>query len=150
MLTRVYQSTITTCTKRCCVLFLLRKTDHLTDGLKDLHWLPITFRIHYKLCLLYWATVHHISRPIRSLSSSDRPTRMHLPMSFHELLPSWVNVRLQVLDPLLGTNCPNRVVQKMTQSPSNATEKLIFLSTLLITRRFIFISRGNILCVNRG
>ena len=29
-----------------------RKTDHITDGLKDLHWLPITFRIQYKLCLL--------------------------------------------------------------------------------------------------
>ena len=29
-----------------------RKTDHITDGLKDLHWLPITLRIQYKLCLL--------------------------------------------------------------------------------------------------
>ena len=29
-----------------------RKTDHITDGLKDLHWLPIAFRIKYKLCML--------------------------------------------------------------------------------------------------
>ena len=30
----------------------LRPRDHVTSALKELHWLPITQRIEYKLCLL--------------------------------------------------------------------------------------------------
>jgi hypothetical protein len=47
-------------------LLNLGNTDHITDGLKDLHWLSITFRIQYKLCLLMHlikvGSVHRISR----------------------------------------------------------------------------------------
>ena len=34
------------------LIFNLRPTDHLTDAFLQLHWLPVKFRIVFKLCLL--------------------------------------------------------------------------------------------------
>ena len=58
------------------LLFNRRKTDHITDGLNDLHWLSITFRIQYKLCrLMHLIKVGNCSSSLKdmvSLSSSVR------------------------------------------------------------------------------
>ena len=36
-----------------------RKYDHVTPLLRDvLHWLPVPFRIEYKLCLLVFLSLH--------------------------------------------------------------------------------------------
>src|SRR6218665_1928465 len=36
-----------------------RKYDHVTPVLRDvLHWLPVPFRIEYKLCLLVFLSLH--------------------------------------------------------------------------------------------
>ena len=40
------------------MLSLLRKFDHITPVLKDLHWLPIAQRIEYKVLLLTYKTLH--------------------------------------------------------------------------------------------
>jgi dsDNA-binding SOS-regulon protein len=34
------------------VIVKLKRYDHITPVLKDLHWLPITYRVEYKICLL--------------------------------------------------------------------------------------------------
>ena len=34
------------------VLCRVRKFDHITPTLKQLHWLPVSFRIKYKICML--------------------------------------------------------------------------------------------------
>lgn len=34
------------------LIYGLRKTDHITETLKELHWLPIRYRIEYKIALI--------------------------------------------------------------------------------------------------
>ena len=61
---------------------LSRKHDHITPLLKQLHWLPVTERIKYKILLLTFKALHHqspqyindmitIYKPSRSLRSSN-------------------------------------------------------------------------------
>jgi hypothetical protein len=60
-----------------------RKYDHITPVLKDLHWLPVRERIHYKTLLLTWKSLNNMApvyitdlltpySPSRSLRSSDQ------------------------------------------------------------------------------
>ena len=60
----------------------LRKTDHITPALKQLHWLPIQSRIKYKLCLhchnffvgsspSFISELLSVYKPSRSLRSSN-------------------------------------------------------------------------------
>ena len=32
--------------------------DHVTPAMRELHWLPVTFRVQYNLCLMVHASVH--------------------------------------------------------------------------------------------
>ena len=41
----------------------LGKYDHITDGMKKLHWLPIESRIQYKVLVLVHACVHNVTPP---------------------------------------------------------------------------------------
>uniref|UniRef100_A0A672H6K2 Reverse transcriptase domain-containing protein n=1 Tax=Salarias fasciatus TaxID=181472 RepID=A0A672H6K2_SALFA len=73
------------------ILTRRRKYDHITPVLKSLHWLPIQYRIQYKLCLLTHRCIHgaapaylselltiHTTTP--SLRSSSSSTYcLHLP-----------------------------------------------------------------------
>ena len=36
----------------------LQPRDHITEVMHNLHWLPLTFRIKYKLCLMMYAAVN--------------------------------------------------------------------------------------------
>ena len=65
------------------ILTKTRKFDHITPILKDLHWLPVRQRIHFKLLLLTWKALHGTSptyianilvpyHPKRTLRSSDK------------------------------------------------------------------------------
>ena len=59
----------------------LKLGDHLTPALRGLHWLPITERIQYKLCLLvHKMFVGHAPDYIASLlmPASDIPSRLSL------------------------------------------------------------------------
>ena len=59
----------------------LRPNEHITAGLKALHWLPIKQRIQYKLCLLVHLALHNRSPPyITSLLTklTDLPSRASL------------------------------------------------------------------------
>ena len=66
-----------------------RKRDHITPILADLHWLPVTARIEYKIALLTFKTLvlrqpsylHeliNIRQPTRSLRSSTRVNCLHV------------------------------------------------------------------------
>ncbi len=59
------------------------KCDHITPILRALHWLPIKFRIDFKVLLLVYQSLHHqapsnlsellhVYTPTRSLRSSDQ------------------------------------------------------------------------------
>ena len=60
-----------------------RKFDHISPVLQRLHWLPIRYRIHFKLLLLTWKALHDMAPsyisdllnphiPSRRLRSSDK------------------------------------------------------------------------------
>jgi len=41
----------------------LKPWDHITESLMELHWLPIKFRIIYKLCLLVYRSLNRLAPP---------------------------------------------------------------------------------------
>ena len=60
-----------------------KKSDHITPVLKDLHWLPIKYRINFKIMLLVYKSLHNLAPdylqkiieercPTRTLRSSRR------------------------------------------------------------------------------
>ncbi len=67
------------------ILTRTRKSEHITPVLRSLHWLPVTFRIDFKVLLLiykslngigpkyiaYMLTEYQPNRPLRSLGSSQ-------------------------------------------------------------------------------
>lgn len=64
------------------VLTNTKKYEHITPVLKSLHWLPIDFRIHFKVLLLVYKALHGLAPvyitdlltnyvPVRALRSSD-------------------------------------------------------------------------------
>jgi hypothetical protein len=69
------------------VIACLRKKDHITDTLKDLHWLPVEQRIVFKLCRIVFKTLNNLAlgylkdilqyyRPSRILRSSGDQLRL--------------------------------------------------------------------------
>ena len=63
-----------------------KKSVHITPILRELHWLPIKSRIHYKVILLTFSIVHGLSPHYMSeLVSSYTPARA-LRSSAHQLL----------------------------------------------------------------
>lgn len=66
-----------------------RRREHITPILADLHWLPITARVEYKIALLTFKTLvlkqpsylHellHVHQPTRSLRSTQQANRLHV------------------------------------------------------------------------
>ena len=50
-----------------------RKYDHITPILCELHWLPVKFRIHFKIFLLTFKALHGMTPDyIRDLLNRDR------------------------------------------------------------------------------
>ena len=53
-----------------------RKYDHITPVLKDLHWLPVEYRMNYKILLLAYKAQHGMAPPyLSSLLSPYKPGR---------------------------------------------------------------------------
>ncbi len=67
------------------ILTRTRKSEHITPVLRSLHWLPVTFRIDFKVLLLVYKSLNGLgpkyiadmlteykpNRPLRSLGSSQ-------------------------------------------------------------------------------
>jgi hypothetical protein len=49
----------------------LQRRDHITEAMRNLHWLPLTFHIKYKLCLMMYAAVN--GRCPTYITELDRP-----------------------------------------------------------------------------
>ena len=58
----------------------LRPRDHITEAMHNLHWLPLTYRIKYKLCLMMYAAVNgrcptyisELVRPVAEIAGRAR------------------------------------------------------------------------------
>jgi len=69
----------------------VRRSDHISPILRNLHWLPVEKRILYKLLLTVYKVVHNITPPLylsalltvhqpaRSLRSGDLPLQLVVP-----------------------------------------------------------------------
>jgi hypothetical protein len=57
----------------------LRKYDHITETLKELHWLPVTARIEFKILTLTWKALHNMApdylKDLLNFKVSNRPVR---------------------------------------------------------------------------
>lgn len=71
------------------------KYEHISPILASLHWLPVQFRIHFKILLfvfkslnglapLYISELLHLYTPTRSLRSADQ-LLLHVPKTNHKL-----------------------------------------------------------------
>lgn len=88
----------------------LHKYDHVSMALKELHWLPVTYRINYKIAILAFKCIHNLApdylsdlveiyRPARSLRSSGKlylkqprsKTKTLGPRAFSQAAPSTWN-----------------------------------------------------------
>jgi len=44
-----------------CVIFMKSKYRHITPLLKELHWLPVTYRIQFKVILITFKALHDMA-----------------------------------------------------------------------------------------
>ena len=59
-----------------CMLTRTRKFDHISPVLQRLHWLPIRYRIHFKILLLTWKALHDMAPAyISELINLHNPSR---------------------------------------------------------------------------
>ena len=68
---------------------VLNQNDHVTAALIELHWLPIKYRISYKLCTLVHKSLHHQSPDYLSnllTNISSIPSRSTLRSASHSEL----------------------------------------------------------------
>ena len=69
------------------VIFQIPKFDHITPALIDLHWLPVTFRVQFKLLLFVYKSLRNQSPPyIKDLLSLKPATYYALRSSAQSLL----------------------------------------------------------------
>ena len=79
-----------------------RKYDHITPILKEIHWLPISERIKFKIMLLTFKALHQQSPVyIQDLVAHYQPSRIL--RSSHLLLLNPTNFHLKTLFPLLNS-----------------------------------------------
>ena len=101
-----------------------RKSDHISPLLSSLHWLPISKRIEYKLCLLcfkclnnlapvYLSDLLHVYTPSRSLRSSSDPLCLRIPRT---KLFTYGPRSFSVAAPLSWNKLPLSLRQKPTLS----------------------------------
>ena len=69
------------------VIFQIPKFEHITPALIDLHWLPVTFRVQFKLLLFVYRSLRNQSPPyIKDLLSLKPATNYALRSSAQSLL----------------------------------------------------------------
>ena len=72
------------------VIFRLRKFDHVTPALRELHWLPVAKRIEFKVLLLTFKCIHgnapaylqeliELKTSTRNLRSNNGTLTLHIP-----------------------------------------------------------------------
>ena len=94
----------------------IRRQDHITPALEDLHWLPVCQRVVYKILLLTYKSLHdsapvfvcdiiHRYVPSRSLRSASE-SRLVLPNSS---LKSYGDRSFAYAAPFLWNNLPIRI-----------------------------------------
>jgi len=68
------------------ILSRTRKYEHITPVLKSLHWLPVTFRIDFKVLLLVYKLLNGLGpQYIANMLTKYKPNRSHRPLGSFQL-----------------------------------------------------------------
>ena len=120
---------------RCVHLLPRRSSDSITPLLKQLHWLPVPYRIQYKLSLTIHKAIHHNSpdylASLLHLHTPITPLQTRSSNTFILTTPHLQNSTLPIYDPLpslpltTGSPCPITYEQTHQLPPLNATLRLI-------------------------
>ena len=111
------------------IVSLRRIYDHIAPVLKDLHWLPVEYRINYQILLLAYRAQHGMAPPY--LSSLLHPTNLgglydlRVNISWRHFLIAWqvlANVVLRMTPLLSGTFSP---------SPSSVHNNIIIIIIMI-------------------
>jgi len=109
----------------------LRLHDHVTPALQQLHWLPIEYRITYKLCLTMYLvhtnrTPQYLSDCVQTVSRSNGRPDLLTPLhtSSRGSGPGSENAASLMPDPLLGTVFQTTFIKSVTPVYLNAVLKL--------------------------
>ena len=93
-----------------------KKHDHITPVLKKLHWLPVSFRIEYKILLLCFKALHSMApQYLCELIKKKISTRDLLPSSIRELIEPRSNRRkygdraFAIIAPTLWNKLPSKI-----------------------------------------
>ena len=102
------------------IVSLRRKYDHITPVLKDLHWLPVEYRINYKILLLAYKAQHGMAPPYCRPKNLGGLCDLRVNISWRHLVIAWkvlASVILRMPPLLSGTRSP---------SPSSVPSPLTF------------------------
>ena len=120
------------------LILQLGPKNHVTQGLHQLHWLPIRYRITFKLCVLMYTAQHTVEVVLHTLPIwSAAVNYQHCVRDFVRLLPAITSnldfVPSSEKEPsrspalTLGINFPRHCVRHRTWTPSRNNLKLTFL-----------------------
>ena len=84
------------------VLTKTRQRAHITPGLRSLYWLPVSFRIHFKIILLVFKSIHNCAPQYMSDLLSEYVPQALCPQS---LGPRGMERQPLVMPPTSGTAC---------------------------------------------
>jgi len=105
--TTVNHRAVKACAERSCpTCFGLRSHDHITPALAQLHWLPVQFRIKFKLCLLmHQIHVGRLSAYLAELTTSSAENCRRPDLRSTDCVHKSLNVPSLSLDLQNGTVC---------------------------------------------
>ena len=93
-----------------------KTSEHITPVLKKLHWLPVAFRIEYKILLLCFKSLHHLAPAyLCELITRKIPTRELRPSSIRELVEPKANSKtygdraFSIIAPRLWNKLPSDI-----------------------------------------
>ncbi len=68
------------------ILTRTRKSEHITPVLRSLHWLPVTFRIDFKVLLLIYKSLNGLGpKFIADILTEYKPNRLHRSVALSQL-----------------------------------------------------------------
>jgi hypothetical protein len=115
----------------------LRKFEHISSAMQDLHWLPVRDRIRFKVALLTYRCVHGIADPsLAGLLSPYVPPRQLRSSDLSLLTIPWVSSEngkraFAVYAPNLWNSLPNEI-----RSAETLSQFKNLLKTLLFTEAY--------------
>jgi len=126
--------------QRVQVVSKTHRRDHITPVLADLHWLPVHYRIEYKIALLTYKAVtiqqpQYLSELIRLYETPKqlRPRGANI-LQYSTAVPNFSRSAFCHASPTIWNNLPETVISDITVSTDTFKSRL---KTALYSRAFL-------------